>query len=173
MAGYFDAGNYCKQAKTRIHHSTISIFDFRCEHCGDLNPNWDSATQNNQSTEDIVYDTRPRSQPPDPNRDRFTSIPENATVLNLADSPHPIKPDPETTQPPPRAISLPGPQRPYIRQGIGEEGRQESIVKESSKKKSTNYKETEKYKLVVYPCRQFEVGDHRESIWRTLDVGMF
>ena len=122
-----------------------------------------------------MYETRPWSQPPDPNRDRFTNIPEDATVLNLTDSPRPdtIQPDPSTTQPPSRAISLPGPQRPYIRQGVGEEGRQESIVKDPSKKKPTNYKETEKYKLVVYPYRQFEVDDYRESMWKTLDGGMF
>jgi hypothetical protein len=122
-----------------------------------------------------VYETRPRSQPPDPNRDRFTNIPENATVLNLTDSPRPdiIQPDASTTQSSSRAMSLPGPQRQYIRQGVGEEGRQDSIAKEASKKKANNYKETEKYKLVVYPCRQFEVDDHRESTWKTLNGGMF
>jgi hypothetical protein len=70
-------------------------------------------------------------------------------------------------------MSLLGPQRPYIRQGVREEGRQESILKDPFKKKPTNYKETEKYKLVVYPCRQFEVDDYRESMWKTLDGGMF
>jgi hypothetical protein len=63
------------------HSLFYPVGTLRCEGCGDLNPRYVPDNYEDVTNEDAILRCGRDHNPPDPNRDRFTSIPDNATVL--------------------------------------------------------------------------------------------
>ncbi len=161
MADYIDKESWCTDGYRgdKFHHRNVT--SKRCPGCGDLNPDFIDDNQNSLS--EANKDSEELRNPPNPNRERFTKVPDGADYQILTESPKPI---------PPPSISLSGPQQPYIHKGIGEQGRQESIVKNPVPKAEKLYSATKQFKLDVRPCRQIESRDGKGYAWTIKDNGM-
>ena len=161
MAEYIDKESWCTEGYRgeKFHHKNVA--SKRCPGCGDLNPDFIDDAENSLS--ETNKDSEASRHHPNPNHERFTKIPDDADFQNLTESPNPT---------PPSSISLHGPQRLYIQKGIGEKGRQESIVKNPVEKAEKLYSATKQFKLDVRPCRQIEGKDGKGYVWTIKDNGM-
>jgi hypothetical protein len=160
MADYIDKESWCKDGLhgKKFHHKNVA--SKWCPGCGDRNP--DSIDNDTDGLSDADKELNGPKHPPNPNRERFTQVPNNVEFHDLTESPTPVLP---------RSISLPGPQRPYIHKGIGEQGRQESMAKNPVKKPEKLYSATKQFKLDVRPCRQIETKDGKGYMWTIKDNG--
>jgi hypothetical protein len=161
MTDYIDKESWCTDGyrSNKFHHKNVT--SKRCPGCGDRNP--DFIDDDQKSLSDTNKDSEETRHTPNPNRERFTKVPDGADYEILSESPKP-------TAPP--SISLSGPQRPYIQKGIGEQGRQESIAKNPVPKAEKLYSATKQFKLDVRPCRQIEGRDGKGWVWVIKDNGM-
>jgi len=158
MADYIDKESWCTDGYRgdKFHHRNVT--SKRCPGCGDRNPDFIDDDQNSLS--EVNKDLEESRHPPNPNRERFTKVPDGADYEILTESPNPT---------PPSSISLSGSQRPYIQKGIGEKGRQESIAKNPVPKAEKLYSASKQFKLDVRPCRQIE---SKGWAWAIKDNGM-
>ena len=161
MAEYIDKESWCTEGYRgeKFHHRNIT--SKRCPEYGDRNPDFINDVENSLS--ETNKDSEESRHPPNPNRERFTKIPDGADFQILTESPNPT---------PPPSISLHGSQRSYIQKGIGEKGRQESIMKDPVEKAEKLYSATKQFKLDVRPCRQIEGKDGKGWAWVIKDNGM-
>lgn len=160
MANFIDRGAWCKDGLhgEKFHHKCVT--SKWCPGCGGRNP--EPIDHDTEGLSDTGNDSDGPRRPPDPHRERFTQIPDNADFRDLTESPASV---------PPRSMTLPGPQRPYIQKGIGEKGRQESIAKDPVQKAEKLYSATKQFKLDVRPCRQIETKDGKGYMWTIKDNG--
>jgi hypothetical protein len=159
MTDYIDKESWCQDGLhgKKFHHRSVT--SKRCPGCGDRNPN---PIDDIDGLSDVDKDLSGLRRHPDPNRDRFTQVPSDAEFRDLTESP---------THPLPRSLSLPGPQRLYIQKGVGEQGRQDSIAKDPTKKPDKIYSATKQFKLDVRPCRQIESKNSKGFMWAIKDNG--
>jgi hypothetical protein len=141
MTDYINKESWCKDGLhgKKFHYKYVA--SKRCPGCGDRNPD---PINDNDDLSDVNKNLSESRRPPDPNRERFTQVPDDAEFRDLTESPIPALL---------RSMSLPGPQRPYIQKGIGEQGRQESITKDPVKKSEKMYSATKQFKLDIRPYR--------------------
>ena len=156
MADYIDKDSWCKDGYRgdKFHHKNVT--SKRCPGCGDRNPDFVDDDQ------DGLSDAEEPRRPPNPNRERFRRVPDNADYRDLTESSNP-------TAPP--SMSLRGPQRPYIHKGIGEQGRRESITKDPAGGPEKLYSASKQFKLDVRPCRQVPARDGKGFVWSIKDNG--
>jgi hypothetical protein len=161
MANSIDKEAWCKDGLhgEPFHHKHVT--SKWCPGCGDRNP--EPISHDTEGMSETSKDSEEGRHHPNPNRERFTKIPDDADYQILTESP-------KLT--PPSSITLPGPQRPYIQKGIGEQGRQESIAKNPVPKVEKLYSATKQFKLDVRPCRQIEGKDGKGWVWAIKDNGM-
>ena len=102
MIDYIDKESWCKDGLygKKFHYKHVA--SKRCPGCGDRNPD---PIDDNDGLSDVNKDLSESRRPPDPNRERFTQVPDDAEFRDLTESPIPALP---------RSISIPRPQRPYI-----------------------------------------------------------
>ena len=119
MANFIDKEAWCKDGLhgEKFHHKHVT--SKWCPGCGDRNP--ESINYNTEALFDIGNDSDKQKHPPDPHRQRFTQIPDDAEFRDLTKS---------LTSVPPRSTILPGRQRSYIQKSIGEKSQQELIAKD-------------------------------------------
>jgi hypothetical protein len=134
MAENIDKQTWCKDGLhgEKFHHKNV-----RSKWCpGYRGRNPDPIDNDSEGLSDADEPRRPS----DSNRERFTEVLNDAEFRDLTDSPRP-------TGPP--SISLPGPKRPYIHRGIGEQGRQKSIKKNPVQKAEKLYSAIKQFKLDI------------------------
>ena len=144
MGSHWKPGSFCpNQTDPTVNHGDLD--SAVCEGCGKLNP---------QPSENR------RSQRP-------FHVPPGREVIEITSSP----PRTYSTPPPPRPaptipVKLEDSKQPYIRRGIGEEGRKASIEKHPNKKATPLYTPEERLKITVCAVRQNDDG-----VWKTFDNG--
>jgi hypothetical protein len=146
MSAEFDPNGFC--SIDDLHHSTVTTP--RCTGCGKKNPSFvaDEAVARSMS-ENIKCERHT----PDPGRKKFTSIPLNATIVQL----------PDTSDTSGTFI----PKNPSdIRRNIGETGRQESIEKNPNKRATPTHTAAEILRVVVTAVRWYEEDNDRPAQWK-------